>query len=166
MTTALGLTDGYSTGVGLGERYSYKEQIANQRRLHQDDGDTFGPSARIYFADANLSLPRKVAAVLYQNTAIRSELGCRIGRCAHSLDGPLRGPRGHYLHARAATVEQLLALPAAWRTTSVRDELVRARDFRERLLPHIPADAVQPKGRTIDSLIGELDRSLARPLTA
>lgn len=165
-TTALGLTDGYSTGVGLGERYNYKDQIANQRRLHQDDGATFGQSARVYIVAANLSLPPRVAAELYQNPAIRAELGCRIGRCAHSLDGPLRDPRGHYLHARAAAVVQLLGLPVAWRTTSARDELVRARDFRQRLLTHLPADANRPKGRTLDSLISEVDRWLARSLSA
>jgi hypothetical protein len=164
VTTALGLTDGFSTGVGLGERYDYKDQIVNQRRRFQQA--TFGQSARVFVADASLSLPPKIASAPYGDPRIRAELGCRIGRCSHSLDGPLRDPRGHYLHARAAAVQHVVSLPPAWRSTSTRDELVRAREFRQRLFRHLPRDVDQPKGRTLDSLIGEIDRMLERVQTA
>jgi hypothetical protein len=165
---ALGLADAFTTGVGYRERYDHKAAMAIQRRLADDDDDQqpFGPSARVYLAAADALIPRQTAASLYANTSIRSRVGCRHGRCSAALDGPLHDPRGHYLHARTAHVVELLDRPSAWRPMGTRDQLVNARDFRRQLWQYLPAGADIPKGRTLDSLIGELDHWLTHRRSA
>jgi hypothetical protein len=165
VTAALGLADGFSTGIGHRERYDHRSAMAAQRRPRDDDDRRFAPAAKVYVAGADMLVPRDVARQLYADPAVRAELGCRLGDCALTLGGPLRDPRGHYLHARAHAVHATLQRPNAWRLVGVREELVAARALRGRLRSHFPA-GFAPSGRTINSLIAEIDRWTQRARSA
>jgi hypothetical protein len=164
VTTALGLTNGFSTGIGYRERYDHRAAMASQRRP-TDDEARFGALARVYLPQADLLVPRAAARELYADHAIRAELGCRLGDCVNVLDGPLRDPRGHYLHARTHGVQTTMRRPDAWRPMGVREQLVAARAMRDRLRPHLPS-GFTPAGRTISSLIAEIDRWTERARSA
>lgn len=164
-TTAIGLTTGYSSGVGYRERYDHRAAMAAQRRPDDDDDGPRGALAGVYLAAADLLVPRRIARELYSNQAIRSDLGCRIGACATTLDGPLRDPRGHYLHARASQIATTMERPAAWRAVGVRDQLFAASHFRRRLATHFSADFA-PKGWTLTRLVAEIDRWIGHTRSA
>jgi hypothetical protein len=156
---ALGLVDAISTGVGYREQYNHRGAMSSQRAHDDRDADASGGNpARVVLPIADALLPRDVARHLYSVPTIRSQLICRIGHCGNTLDGPSADLRGHYLHMRAQQVTDLLRQPAAWRPLGLRAHLIRARELRERLVPHLPAGATLPSTRTLDTLIAELER--------
>jgi hypothetical protein len=175
---ALGLVDAFSVGVGYREQYNHKDAINRQIALDADDDGgeedeeddakkgPRGAIAGIYLPALDLTVPRKTARQLYEETTIRRHLGCRIGPCANSLNGPLLDPRGHYLHALAHAVSQTLERPAPWRPTLLRDRLVRAQEVRTQVYAVMPEDIARPKARTVAALIDEIDRSTGHAKSA
>ena len=161
--TALDLAKSFSVGVGYWEKFDHKSTVSRQVKNADptDEEETNGPrgaQANVYLPGAEIAVPRKMAKFLYANTAVRSKLGCQIGKCSSAIDGPLADVRGHYLHSQALAVEAMLDQPPAWRPTLFRDRLDAAVRRRGELWKALPADVVAPKSKTLDSLIDEVDR--------
>lgn len=162
--TALDLANSFSVGVGYWEKYDHKTTVNRQVKNaepSEDEEEAGGPrgaQANVYLPGAEIAVPRKMAKLLYANTAVRSKLGCQTGKCSTAIDGPLADVRGHYLHSQALAVEAMLDQPAAWRPTLLRDRLAAAARRRDELWKALPADVVAPKSKTINSLIDEVDR--------
>lgn len=157
---SLGLASGFSVGVGYRESYDHKSAISRQRaprRTNSSSKGPRGPIAGVYLPSPAITIPRSVGKELYQDPAIRSRLICRLGACAEHVDGPIRDPRGHYLHARAADVSGVLAQPEQWRPMLQRDRLVGAVDLRELVNKRLPAKTNPLATRTLTTLISELD---------
>ena len=129
---ALGHAGHYSVGIGMRERVDHAAAISRQKQPPRAGGpeDGGGPIAGIYLPGPVLTVSRKVGAAFLANTDIRTRVGCRLGACGSSVNGPVNDPRAHYLHARAAEVDRLLAAPARWRAGIEVDRLTRARDLR------------------------------------
>lgn len=161
--TALDLASSFSVGVGYWEKFDHKTTVSRQVKNAEpnDEEEASGPrgaQANVYLPGAEIAVPRKMAKFLYANTAVRSKLGCQIGKCSTAIDGPLADVRGHYLHSQASTVEAMLDQPAAWRPTLLRDRLDAAVRRRDELWKALPADVVAPKSKTLTSLVDEVDR--------
>lgn len=162
---ALGLVDAISTGVGYREQFDHRSAMSSQRNASQREGGGGNP-ARVLLPGADVLVDRDVARHLYANTQIRTNLVCRIGHCANSLDGPVADLRSHYLHARAGQVADLVRQPATWRATGFRSQLTRAHELRAQIAQHLPAGSHAPRNRTIETLLGELDPRSAQRRSA
>ena len=158
---ALGIADSYSVGIGMLERYDYKAVLSRQQRPKRDD-QAGGPQAGIYLAEAGVTLARRTAQPLFSDRRIRGHLACAHGRCAAAINGPLLDPRGHYLHARAADVAEILTRPPQWRPMLQRDRIDRALQVRATVNRFLTNDASPVKTRTLSSLTRVLDAGMHR----
>lgn len=154
---SLGLVDDVSSGVAYREQFDYKSAMSSQRTSDQRDGGGGNP-ARVLLPGADVLVEREVARYLYGNTEVRSNLTCRIGHCASSVDGPLADLRTHYLHARASQVSELTRQPSAWRPNGLRSQLTRSLELRKQIAHYLPDGSSPPKSRTIETLLSELSR--------
>jgi hypothetical protein len=139
--------------------------ISRQKAPKPGDGDDrgrFGPTAGIYLPGPAATLSRKAGAALLDNTDIRTRIGCRLGRCGHSVAGPARDPRDHYLHARAHEMSELLKRPGPWRPTAEMDRLRRALELRELINEHyLTTEVPKLNTRTLQSLLDDIQVELA-----
>lgn len=148
---ALGHAQAYSVGVGLLERVNHASRIRRQKlppRKPAEDSKGGGPVCGVYLPGLAFTAPRRIAQAILEQPDLRTHVGCREGRCATSVRGPLMDSRDHYLHSRDSQMEQLRRQPATWRANSEIQRLRSALGLRE----HVNAHYV---GR---------DRPLARPL--
>lgn len=157
---ALGHAGNYSVGIGMRERVDHAAAISRQKqppRVGGPEDGGGGPIAGIYLPGPALTVSRKVGATYLANTDIRTRVGCRLGRCGSSVNGPANDPRAHYLHARAAEVDRLLAAPAPWRASIEVDRLTRARDLRLMINRKYQADdGPSLPVRTLNSLLEDI----------
>ena len=160
---ALGHAGHYSVGIGMRERVDHAAAISRQKQPPKPPVDGSpegggGPIAGIYLPGAALTVSRKIGADYLANTDIRTRVGgCRLGACGSSVNGPANDPRGHYLHARAAEVDKLLAAPAPWRASIEVDRLTRARDLRLMInRKHRAEDGPELPVRTLNSLLEDI----------
>lgn len=154
---AMGLASGFWAGIGYREQYNHKRAIAQQRRPSRSGKGPRGPVAGVYVAQLAMTVPRKRAETLYSDREVRTRLICGMGSCQDRIDGPVQDPRGHYLHARASEVANILDRPPRWRPMLQRDRLVRAIDLRETVNRLLPVEGARSKTRTLRTLVGELD---------
>lgn len=157
---ALGLIRGFSAGIGYRERYDHRQMIASQQKEQSSSNGRRGSLAGVYLPGAAATVTRRVGRELYQNPAIRTRLMCRIGDCKSQIDGPAKDPRGHYMHARAAEVVQIVDPPEQWRPQQQRHRLARAIDLRQAVNKHLPSDVHPLKLRGLRTLVRELDRRM------
>lgn len=169
---ALGLVEGYSTGVGDRDRYDYKGAIASQRReaAARDRGEDRRPRAsarRVLLPNVGLQIPMESAKVLYADPGIRARIACRLESCAVSVDGPTRKPRQHFLHSRADAIREIDRLPSGWRATHQRDQIQKAIEVCEAINGHHLSGDMKPlQIRTLESLRTSLDQLWSRRRTA
>lgn len=161
---ALGHVAHYSVGIGMREQVNHAGTIARQkappRAAGADGGEDRprGALAGIYLPGPAATVGRKPGALLLAKTDIRTRIGCRLGTCGHSVEGPTRDPRAHYLHARADEMSQLLARPARWRAATEIDRLRRAVELRTVINEHHLTDGLTPiRTRTLTSLINDIE---------
>lgn len=133
---ALGHVAHYSVGVGLRERVDHAAAISRQKAPDklidsEEQGNRCGAVAGIYLPGPAATLGRRAGARLLGNTDIRTRIGCRIGKCGQSVNGPAADPREHYLPARAAEMATMLDKPAPWRATGEIDRLRHAAELRD-----------------------------------
>lgn len=165
---ALGHVAHYSVGVGLRERVDHAAAISRQtapaiRSENDEEGTRFGAVAGIYLPGLAATLGRRAGARLLGNTDIRTRIGCRIGRCGQSVNGPAADPREHYLHARAAEMAAMLGKPAPWRATGEVDRLRRAAELRDLINSRYLNEDVRPLNtRTLRSLIDDIEGERAQ----
>jgi hypothetical protein len=153
---ALGLVDGFTVGIGMGESVNHPAVVARQCKP-REEGVTSWPAAGIYVPGIKITLPRRTAEPLYEDTAIRSRLACRIGHFGSDIRGPLVDARSHYLHARASEVAILEGQPQAWRPNGERTRVERAVELRQLInAHHMPAGAADLKTRTLRATLGYL----------
>lgn len=159
---ALGHAEHYSVGIGLRERVNHAGTISRQKQppkppVEGEEKGGGGPIAGIYLPGPALTVTRSMGAVYLANTDIRTRVGCRIGACGATVNGPKADPRGHYLHARAQEVAKLVATPDRWRPGMEIDRLTRARDLRRLINEKYrrPQDAALPL-RSLNSLIEDI----------
>lgn len=155
---ALGHAGHYSVGIGMRERVNHAAAISRQKQPPADGSEDGGggPIAGIYLPGPALTVSRKIGAAYLADTDIRTRVGCRLGACGSSVNGPANDPRGHYLHARAAEVDRLLAAPAPWRAGIEVDRLTRARDLRLMVTRKHRSDGPDLPVRTINSLLEDI----------
>ena len=155
---ALGHAGHYSVGIGMRERVNHAAAISRQKQPPADGSEDGGggPIAGIYLPGPALTVSRKIGAAYLADTDIRTRVGCRLGACGSSVNGPANDPRGHYLHARAAEVDRLLAAPAPWRAGIEVDRLTRARDLRLMITRKHRSDGPDLPVRTINSLLEDI----------
>ena len=160
---ALGHATHYSVGVGMLEKVNYAGQMSRQKAPPRGDDKGGGPSAGIYLPGLALTVPAKVGRAYLENTDLRTRVGCRLGSCGSSVQGPASDPRGHYLHARAHEASQLDARPAPWRATLEMDRLRRALELRQLINSAYRPDGNRPiETRTLRSLIDDIETERAR----
>ena len=164
---ALGHATHYSVGVGMREKVNHAAALNRQRReffAEAADGDSQGggPVAGIYLPGIAATVSPRLGTGLLANTDIRGRIGCRVGECGQSINGPAHDPRGHYLHARAEEMSAMEAQPPAWRAKADADRLTRALELR-RLInsDYLPGDSSHLKTRTIESLIQDIHEEAA-----
>ena len=147
----------YSVGVGLSEQVDYKAALSRQTappKPADESKPRFGAIAGIYLPGPMLLVGRKAGAALLADTDIRTKIGCRLGGCGTSINGPANDPRDHYLHARAHEVSATLAQPLAWRANLEQERLRRAVELRSLINEHYLPDGQHPlKTRTLKSLL-------------
>jgi len=158
---ALGHVDGYSVGVGAMEHIDHATDLSRQNRPPRLDANgrkKGGIWEGVYLPGPAITLSKKRAAELLGNSDVRTRLGCRIGACANSLMGPIADHKGHYLHARAAEMAALQAVPPAWRGKAETDRLHRAIEVRDLINRHYRGDDEPPlKTRTLHSLVDGIE---------
>lgn len=154
---SLNLVDDIASGVAYREQFNYKSAMSSQRTSDQRDGGGGNP-ARVLLPGADVLVERDVARHLYGNPEVRSNLVCRLGHCAHSMDGPIADLRTHYLHTRAQQVSDLARQPVAWRPNGLRSQLVRSLELRQQIAHYLPDGGQPPKNRTVETLLAELAR--------
>ncbi len=102
---ARGVVDHYSVGVAERERLDHKAALNTQQKPPRVDENgkrlPQGSKTRIYLPGLMLSTPAATGELLIADTAVRTRVGCRIGRCGSSINGPMLDPRQHYLHSHA-----------------------------------------------------------------
>ncbi|MFJ6003953.1 hypothetical protein [Arthrobacter sp. NPDC092385] len=163
---ALGHADHYSVGVGQLESVNHARTI-NQQSKPPDFDENGKKKARpsqegVYLPGLALTVSRATGAALLGHTDIRTRIGCRIGACASSIKGPLDDNRGHYLHARAAEMQQLMAQPAAWRVKSETDRLARALELRKLInRKYLGKKEPQLHTRTLESILAQIGEEQA-----
>lgn len=165
---ALGHVEHYSVGVGLLEHVDHAGTLSSQTappRLAPAEGKDGGPRgalAGIYLPGLAATLPRAAGRALLSHTDTRLKVGCRTGTCATSVAGPAQDVRGHYLHARAAEMDQTLAQPSRWRATREIDRLRRAVQLREMINERYRMDGVPVlRTRTLRSLVDDIQHHQA-----
>lgn len=161
VAVALDLADSFSVGIGMLERVNHSTTINRQKqppkeRTEEDPGG--GPTAGIYLPGVAGTVTRRAGKELLDHTDVRTSLGCRLGSCGDSINGPLNDVRGHYLHARASEMNKLLATPAAWRHTIEVARLRQANELRRRVNTYYLSKNVSKlRTRTMMSLINGID---------
>ncbi|GAB3552200.1 hypothetical protein GCM10027404_22390 [Arthrobacter tumbae] len=163
---ALGHANHYSVGVAQLESVNHARTINAQSKppiLDEDGKKKPRPSQEgVYLPGLALTVSRATGTALLGHTDIRTRIGCRIGPCASSIKGPLDDNRGHYLHARAAEMQQLMAQPAAWRVKSETDRLARALELRKLInRKYLGKDEPQLNTRTLESILGQIGEEQA-----
>jgi hypothetical protein len=147
----------YSVGVGLLEQVDYKAAMNRQAAPPKPQDETkprFGAIAGIYLPGAMALVGRTAGAALLANTEIRTRLGCRLGGCAASINGPAHDPREHYLHARAQEITATLAQPPAWRAALEQERVRSAVELRNLInTQHLPEGMHPLKTRTLRALL-------------
>jgi hypothetical protein len=159
---ALGIVDGFSTGIGMRQSINHGSAMAVQRKPKDDSAEFFAPQPGIWLPGAEVTVLRRVAALLLDDRSIRSRLACHIDSCATEITGPLKDPRTHYLHSRCSEVAALLSRPAPWRAAQEETRLRRAIEMRNIVNTHLPEMIgevkVYPiKTRTLEVLVAELE---------
>lgn len=161
--TALALdhVTGFSVGIGMRENVNHASTINRQTRpldKSNDDDKHFGAHAGIYLPGPAVTVNRTTGAAMLADTNIRTRIGCRIGKCANDINGPVGDPREHYLHAKAHEVAQLVDTPLRWRANAEHGRLDRALMLREVInAGHIPPGAYLLKTRTVRGLLEDID---------
>jgi len=126
VAVALGHTANYSVGVGMLEHVNHAAAISSQQQ-----------PARF---DAN-------------GKRLRGGGGNPEG-CGTSIEGPMKDPRRHYLHAGASEMQALLAQPPQWRVSSEFMRLRRALELREQINEkYLGAKDHRLKTRTLYSIV-------------
>ena len=157
--TALALdhVTGFSVGIGMREHVNHASTINRQTRPldeANEDDKHFGAHAGIYLPGPAVTVNRTTGAAMLADATIRTRIGCRIGKCANDINGPVADPRDHYLHAKAHEIAQLVATPGPWRANAEYARLDRALMLRELInAGHIPAGAYMLKTRTVRGLL-------------
>jgi hypothetical protein len=147
---ALGLTDGFSVGVGLREKYDY----SSLRQPRSGGANSFGPQPGVYLPSAGSTVTKRMAAALYKDPSIRSRLRCPYQCCKGDIEGPARDPRTHYLHSRTGQLTEMLDKPMAWRARMEQSRLQGALDTAAIINDgHVPEASHPIKTRTLRSLI-------------
>ena len=158
---ALGHVTGYSVGIGMREKVDHASMINRQKKAPRpkDDDQGGGPTAGVYLPAAALTVSRATARLLMANTDLRLQVGCRIGQCATTVNGPLVYPREHYLHSRNTEAGHVLGQPLPWRASLEIERLRRALAVREFLSKHMVSKGEHALPvRTLQSLIADIAR--------
>lgn len=158
---ALGHADAYSVGLGEMEHVDHAADLSRQNKppkLDKDGHKLGGHWEGVYLPGPAITLSKKRATELLGHSDVRTRLGCRIGACADTLMGPVADHKGHYLHARAAEMVELIAIPPAWRPKAETDRLRRAIEVRDLVNRHYRGDDDPPlKTRTLHSLVDGIE---------
>lgn len=162
---AFGHAEHYSVGVGLLERVNHAATIQRQSApprpvpIGADGAPVDGPRgavAGIYLPGPAATVTRTAGKALLSNTNTRIKVGCRIGPCATSINGPGLDPREHYVHARAGEMASVLDQPARWRVTHELERLRRAIELREIInIRHLGGAVTKLGTRTLRSLMDD-----------
>ncbi len=158
VAVALGHTANYSVGVGMLEHVNHAAAISSQQQPARFDANgkrlRGGGGNPVYLPGIAQTLSPKRAAVLLGHSDIRLRVGCRLEGCGTSIEGPMKDPRRHYLHARASEMQALLAQPPQWRVSSEFMRLRRALELREQINEkYLGAKDHRLKTRTLYSIV-------------
>lgn len=152
-----------SVGVGLGEQVNHASALSRQQApppplpAPGEKPRPAGAVSGIYLPGIAATVSRTAGAALLAHTDIRTRVGCRTHACAFTVNNPAIDVRGHYLHARAREMADLLAQPTPWRATREIDRLQRALALRSLINTKYPLDGVpELQTRTIQSLLDDL----------
>ncbi|PZT91583.1 MAG: hypothetical protein DI630_29340 [Gordonia sp. (in: high G+C Gram-positive bacteria)] len=156
---ALGHADHYSVGIGQWESVNHAQTIQRQSKPPKLDSEgkrIGGAWEGVYLPGLAMTVSKKVGEALLGHSDVRTRVGCRVDGCATSIKGPLSEHRTHYLHSRAAEMENLMLQPPTWRAKSEMDRITRAIELRQLInrkyrSPQVP----ELKTRTLESLLGE-----------
>jgi hypothetical protein len=169
---ALGVASGYSTGIGNREHFNYASAMSVQRRPPDAGKKRFGSPAGVFLPGAGITVPMRVAEALYSDKSMRTKLVCGIGICGTEINGPVKDPRAHYLHARADLTDQLNQRPVQWRAAHESDRIKRALELRQLMnkncLPDLrKTQKVNDLGtRTLESLAAVVERHMDQAKSA
>lgn len=127
---ALGVS-AFDSGIGMGERYSWADQVRRPKPKQDDKAAGGGSGKRIYLEQLLSTLPAKVVEALLRLEGVRGRLVCNLGCCRVAGHAGLVDRRGeHYLFSRVHEVEQLQAQPtSSLRLHEVHQHLLAARDL-------------------------------------
>jgi hypothetical protein len=151
---ASGVSEGFSVGIGLREKYDYSS--LRQPRLGGDS--SYGPQPGVFLPTAGSTVARRMAADLYKDPDIRSRLRCPYRCCKGNIEGPAADPRAHYLLSRTSQLTEMLDKPIAWRARMEQQRLQGAVDTATMVNDgHVPKDSHPIKTRTLRSLIEFLE---------
>lgn len=162
VAVALGHAAAYSVGVGMLEHVNHQTKVKRRStppKERTDDDSPQGPLAGVYLPALAYTAPARVANQLMQHSDLRVRIGCRIGKCGTTVQGPLIDAREHYLHSRDTEMATMMEQPAGWRATSELERLRRALILRNRInRNYIAAGDPLIKTRTLDGLIEDIER--------
>jgi hypothetical protein len=135
---ALGLIEGFSSGITVHESYDYAATIQQQkaRSKLKQAGKSGGAGFRVLLPYADVLLPLQVAREVYRDPGIRARVPCDKENCADSIVGPTVDPRRHFLHRRAADFAEVASQPLQWRAKLEEDRLTQAIALQRRLNQH------------------------------
>jgi hypothetical protein len=151
---ANGVSEGFSVGLGLREKYDY----SSLRQPRSSSDSSYGPQPGVYLPSAGSTVTRRMAADLFKDSGIRSRLRCPYLCCRGNIEGPAADPRTHYLVSRTRQLTELLDKPIAWRARMEQQRLQGAVDTATMINDgHVPADSHPIKTRTLKSLIEFLE---------
>lgn len=151
---AVGVINSFSVGIGYRERFDHAAAIARQRQPRKAGKGLRGALAGVFLPGAYATVSRKLAEALYDDSAIRGKLVCRLGECGKSIRGPIRDARGHFLHSRVDQVRRMLGQPSAWRWNLERDRIHRALELRRMVNEHhLPNGFSRFKTRGLESVL-------------
>ena len=160
---ALGHAHAYSVGIGQDEHVDHKSvmrrQVSPPPKRYDENGHVVGGGAwqGVYLPPLALTVSSSTARSLLEHSDIRTRIGCRIGRCAESVNGPVLDQKTHYLHARTAEMAAVKARPEPWRATQELGRLRRALELRGIVnAGYRPTSAVLPT-RTISGLLEAIE---------
>jgi hypothetical protein len=108
--------DGYECGMGIGEQAKAKAFMGS-RKPRQKKGKGFS-SEGIYIAAFGRSVPRRVAALLLDERALRGRLLCDSPRCCPQGAESMMASKGrpHAVRSRYRGLQQLAGIPSLdWR---------------------------------------------------
>lgn len=105
---ALGHAAHYSVGIGILERVGHATTMSRQAKPRPTEPGDQPRAARVYLPQPKPTVNRDAAAAMFGEADLRLRVGCRVDACGSSIAGPLLDPRGHYLHARAHEMAELI----------------------------------------------------------